>query len=97
MPPKRGKLVDYAKIDRDRAAIVKDLEERQKVPQSQRTFPNPIERGRRAVVSVARTVAKVVRESDAKARAKRLEKAMGSPPSQAGARVTGKRRNTSPV
>ncbi len=71
---KRTKPSDIAK---NRADILKDMEDRTNVPQSEREFPNIIEQGRRMFARVM-----------AKKRAKKYP-----PPSVEGAAVTGRTNN----
>jgi hypothetical protein len=83
--------VNYAKLDKERAAIVKSMEQVTNVPQAQRMYPDPMERGRRLIVDVARRAGETLRTSEDEARARRIKRALGNQPASVGmARSSGK-------
>jgi hypothetical protein len=75
-----GKRSNPANLLKEREAIVKDLEEREHIPQSKRMFPNLEER-------LHRSVNKVLKPLDDAIFMKQLRK--NPPPSKAGAKVIG--------
>jgi|SRR5882672_4045121 len=92
-----GKPTDYAKLDRERAAIVKSMEQVTNVPQAQRMFPDQMERGRRLIVDVAKRAGEALKLSDEQARARRIKRALGNQPAPVGAARSSGKPNLGPV